>query len=494
MNLLPCNGTPPVSNPQLKGKGQLLKRNKYLLILACSGMELAWLYAWAAFITACSVHRPFPLPEAIGTFAMAAVFTAATQGRGWRVIQIIGLQVLGFVLASLRIIYVFNYRLEPFLNNEWIVDLVKRPREPLEWLILFLILFLVLVFWIGGVTLARRSTSHLTICSRFDLGIAAFFLLLLIELLVLVKGGIEIQDPTTKLLLFPFFIFGLMAIGFARNRKSGQRDYLSGYGEIGVILSFTFVALLFGTGLVLLFLPYLTLAAEMGYGVLKSATEPLGPILVSIVRFIFGYWRIQPMNGLVAPGASKGEVLPPAQSSWWTEFFGFGLLGLFGLVSLALFGLALWYIFRWLLSRTSSSKDPQRKINLFSLWIARIRLLLSFFWSKILLRSHGRKGTVQLYASLLGWGHHSGLPRFVSETPNEYGLRLEHRFPALKKEIELIIKAFNHEVYGEMVPEEQLLKLAQLAWRNLCSPLHWPIRLRSLVLQSGNINNSLRQM
>ena len=464
-------------------------RNKYLLILACSGMELAWLYAWAAFIMASTIHRPFPLPEAIGTLALAAIFTAAAQGRGWRVIQIIGLQVLGFILASLRIIYVFNYRSEPFLNNEWVIDLFKRPREPLEWLILFLILFWMVVFWIGGVTLARRSTSHLTICSRFDLGIAAFFLLLLIELLMLVKGGIEVRDPTTELLLFPFFVFGLTAIGLARNRGSGQKDYLSGYREIGVIFSFTFVVLLFGTGLVLLFLPYLTLAAEMGYGVLKSVTEPLGPIFVSIVRFIFSYRRSQPMNGAVAPGEGKGDALPPVESSWWTEFFervvSFGLLGLIGLVFLALAGLALWHLFRWLLSRTSSSKDPQSKINLFSLWIARIRSLLSFFWSKILLRAQGGKGTVQLYASLLGWGHHSGLPHFVSETPNEYALRLGRRFPALRKEMGVITKAFNQEVYGEMVPEEQQLKTAQLAWRKLCSPLHWPIRLRSLVLQSG---------
>lgn len=460
-------------------------RNKYLLILACSGMELAWLYAWAAFIMTCSVHRPFPLPEAIGTFALAAIFTTAAQGRGWRVIQIIGLQVLGFILAALRIIYVFNYRSEPFLNSEWVIDFFKRPREPLEWLIFFLILFWVLVFWIGGVTLARRSTSHLTICSRFDLGVAAFFLLLLIELLMRVKGGIEVQDPTTELLLFPFFVFGLMAIGLARNRGSGQRDYLSGYREIGVILSFTFVVLLFGTGLVLLFLPYLTLAAEMGYGMLKSVTEPLGPIFVSIVRFIFGYRRSRPIIGSVAPGEDKGEALPPVESSWWTEFLSFGLLGLIGLFFLALAGLGLWYLFRWLLSRTSSSKDPHRKINLFSLWIARIRLILSFFWSRILLMVQGRKGTVQLYASLLGWGHHSGLPHFASETPNEYGLRLGRRFPVLKKEIRVITKAFNQEVYGEMVPEEQQLKIAQLAWRKLCSPLHWPIRLRSLVLQPG---------
>ena len=452
-------------------------------------MELTWLYAWAAFLMRCSVHRPFPLLEAMGTFALAAVFTAASRGKGWRVIQIIGLQMLGFVLASLRIIYVFNYQSEPFLNSGWVNDLFNRPREPLEWLILILILFWVLVFWIGGVTLARRSTSHFTLCSRFDLGIAAFFSLLLIELLMRVRGGIDVQDPTTQLLLFPFFIFGLTAIGLARNQGSGQRDYLSGYRQIGVILSFTFIVLLFGTGLVLLFLPYLILAAEMGYDALKTVTEPLGPVLVSIVRFIFGNWRNRPINGAGQPGESQGDELPPAESSPWTDFFGYILFGLMGLVFLAIVGFALFHLFRWLLSRTSSNKDPRIKTNFFSLWIARIHLLLSFLWSRILLRIQGRKGTIQLYASLLGWGHHGGLPHFISETPNEYGLRLGRRFPALKKEIGVITNAFNQEIYGEMVPEEQQLKIAQLAWRKLCSPLHWPTRLRSLVLNSGDSNS-----
>ncbi len=51
-------------------------------------------------------------------------------------------------------------------------------------------------------------------------------------------------------------------------------------------MSFTFVVLLFGTGWVLLSLSYLTMEAQMGHGVLKSVTQPLAPIFVSIVRSI----------------------------------------------------------------------------------------------------------------------------------------------------------------------------------------------------------------
>jgi hypothetical protein len=85
--------------------------------------------------------------------------------------------------------------------------------------------------------------------------------------------------------------------------------------------------------------------------------------------------------------------------------------------------------------------------------------------------------------SLLGWGHRSGLPRFASETPNEYGSRLGRRFPTLNNEIKVIAAAFSHEIYGEETTGEQRLKTARLAWQKLKSPVYWPARLRSLLLQ-----------
>ena len=39
------------------------------------GMELSWIYAWAAFSLIFVPNRPFPLPEAIGTFGLAAILT-----------------------------------------------------------------------------------------------------------------------------------------------------------------------------------------------------------------------------------------------------------------------------------------------------------------------------------------------------------------------------------------------------------------------------------
>ena len=93
----------------------------------------------------------------------------------------------------------------------------------------------------------------------------------------------------------------------------------------------------------------------------------------------------------------------------------------------------------------------------------------------------GYEGAMQFYAALLRWGRHGGLPPSLTETPAEYGLRLKLRFPAVGKEIELIIAGFNREVYGELALDEQQVAVARLAWRKLRSPLQWPSRLKSWI-------------
>jgi len=200
-----------------------------LVFLATGGMELTWLFAWATFIMASILHRPFPLPEAIGTFVMAALFAVVVSGRGLRVILILGLQVFGFLLSTSRIVHVFFYDSHPFFDQWWLWTCFRQPKDPLEWFILGIILFVALVLWVGGVTFALRSAAYFTVCTRFDVGLAAFFCLFLAKFLLLVRGGIDIQNSTPELLLFPFFVFSLLSIGMARNQSNAQRDFLSGY-------------------------------------------------------------------------------------------------------------------------------------------------------------------------------------------------------------------------------------------------------------------------
>jgi hypothetical protein len=461
-----------------------MKREKRgLLFLAMGGTELSWLCAWATFLTTAILHHPFPFQEAIGTFALAAVLTLLSKGKGWRVVYVLGIQLCGFILAALRIAYVFNSWSNPFLSQAWLTEFFNAPRGPWEWFHLILVLFWALLFWLGGVTLARRSIGYSTLCSRFDLGIAAFFLLFLTRSLLLIKGGIRVEDPVSQLLLFPFFLFSLLSIGLVRNQSTTPRNFLSGYQSIGIIISFTLVVLLFGTALVLFFLPYLTLSAEVGHSILKTVARPLAAILVSVLRFIYFHGSIQQEKSSPPPKEGAGNLFSSGESSWWTELLEKILLWVFGsligLIALAAFGVAVFYLFRWLLSRTSSSRKRQSSWYLISLWVERLRIILLSWLRRIGRRVKGYRRGAPLYMALLSWGRRSGIPHFPNETPKEYGSRLNHHFPALKREIELIIDAFNREVYGEITLDEQQLGRAQFALRRLRSPLRWPLRIKT---------------
>lgn len=457
-----------------------------LLFFAHVGMELCWLYAFATFLMTAIVQRPFPLPAAIGAFLLAVVISRIVRGMGLRVIAVLGLQLMGFLLAASRIVYTFNYRAYPYFGKGWLVEFTGRARDPLEWLILVIILIFALVFWLAGVTLSRRSTAYLSICIRFDYGVAAFFCLFILKGLLLIKGGIEVRNPAPVLLLFPFFIFSLLAIGLARNRSIERRDFLAGYRGVGVLLSFTVVALAFGAGLVLLFMPYLSAAAEAGYGVLKSAAGPLLPVLERMLLFLFG--NIEQQELLFAPTDRSGAAyIPSDESSWWSELvkqiLRGGILGLGLLAGLILCVFGTWYLLRWLFSRTSKEERKYIHWQLALLWAQRLSTALGMALNRAVRWLKGYQDAVQLYRAFLKWGRLSGLPHLLSETPAEYGSRLKKQFPSLTGEIAGIVEAFNLTVYGEVTLDDKQMTLAKLSWKRLRSPRHWPARLKSWFFQ-----------
>lgn len=463
--------------------------NRTFLLAAAGGMELSWFYAWCIFTMSAGFHHPFPFPEALGIFLLAAAITLFSGKRGWRVVQVLGIHLLGFCLAGMRAVYAVVYSSYPFSHRDWISAFFGGPKAPLEWAPIVVTLFWVLLFWIGGVTLARRSTAYLTICSRFDLGIAAFLALLLLKLLLVVRGGLTIQDPMTERLLFPFFLFSLLAIGLARNRGQGQKDFLSGYRGIGVLLSFSSAVLLFGTGFLLLLMPYLRLAAEVGYDVVKHTAEPLGPVLAAVLRFLFLGRQIRHEP----PRPSTPENVPArfasGEGTGWgallERIVGWGLMGLAGLLILLLCGLAAWFVLRWLLSRTPEERRRHGYWDRLLWWIRGLWGTLAAAWRRIGLSGDQEKRAPRIYGALLRWGQRSGFPSVGSETPMEYGLRLTGLFPSLGRDIRAIIEEYQLEVYGERVLSKEQLASAGSALKRLRSPFHWPLRFKMWFLSSG---------
>ena len=458
------------------------KNRGVLLFLAHGGMELCWLYACTAFLLAAIKQGLFSLPAAIAIFFLAAALNRVLRGSGLRVISILGLQTIGFLLTASRIVYSLNYRAYPFFGKEWIAEISNNTVDTQEWLLLVIILISVLVFWLAGVAFARRSSTYLSICTRFDYGVTAFFCLFVLKSLLLVKGGIAVRNPTPMLLLFPFFIFSLLAIGLTRNSDKAQKNFLAGYRGIGMLLSFTAMFLALGTGLVLFFMTYLSAAAEAGYGVLKSVAGPLLPVLERVLLFLFA--RLPEQNALL-PKVDRGEApnIPPAESSAWSENLAWVLFGLVLLIGIIFCVLGIWHLLRWLISRTTEEERKPIDWKLMLWWAQKLWAAFGSGLKWAMQKFTGYRDPVQLYRALLKWGRRSGLPHLLSETPGEYGSRLKRQFPSLNQDIGRIVEAFNLAVYGEVNLDDGQMNPVKLSWKRLRSVRHWPARLKSWFFQ-----------
>jgi hypothetical protein len=457
-------------------------RKGMLWYLVNGAMELSWFLGWAMFLSLMTMRRPFPFFETIAAFALAGFVGRFSAGKGWRIVSVLAIWMLGLICAVLLLIYGIYYNSYPLLEGGWLALFWDGPRDLSEWLVFSLNLLLILMLCVSGVAFARRPTGYVRTCNRFDLGLAAFFALFIIKLVALTKGEAMADDTLSLLFVFPFFLFGLLSIGMARMRgRTVSKAFLPGFRGIGVIMSFFAAVLLVTGGLLLFFLPGLTAAARMGYRALAAAGRPLVPVLIAILRFIFGPRGNHPAEVAMkssSPLADLDRIVPQTHGWWmaWLEkILGWGLWGLMLLALVVGSAIVLYFIVRWLLSRTEGGG---RQTTPISVRFAVLRAFWAGFWRKVFRGVMGYPRAAELYGALLAWGGRSGFPHDRGETPLEFGMRLNKCFPTLKPPVDLIIGAYNREVYGEMVLDGKSLAEANTAWQFLRSPLHWPARLK----------------
>jgi len=451
------------------------RRDRLLLLLLGGCMELCWIYAWSAFLAGAFFNKPFPLPEVMIPFFLAAVLTIVSKGRGWRILTLLAIHAGGLLPGAFGALHHFLYGSHPFFELQWLKELFQSAPDFLGWLSILFILFCSFFMYVKGARLAAKPMDHLNLCTRFDLGITAFFALFFIHFMIEAKGGVVTSGPMVQRMVIPFFLFSLLAIGLARNDSGEERSFVSGYHAVGAILGFSLVVLAFGTGLILFSLPYLTRAAEIGYVGLKAVSAPLGPILMGILRFLF-----QPRNLRTgAPGVAHRTPSPDAPGGWeeggwamWamkTAAWGLGML--LALAVLLVLVLSFWYLCRWLLSRTSTGRKVDWNADPILAWLRRkSEFLISLV-----------KATELAFRSHKSAGRRSGLTRLPHETPKEYGNRMKGALPRLEPEFGVIIDAFNEEIYGENSLDEIRLDNARRAMRRLKHPFLWFPRIRLLL-------------
>jgi len=442
-------------------------------------MEFIWRYAWVFFLTLIILERPLPLPESMAVFACASVTAILCQHRLRQVYQALCLQFIGFTLAWLFLIYRFYYRDIPFFHKSWLLQELLQLEQFEQWLIRLLLFACLLLFWMGARAMVKRSAGYFSVCLQFDRGLGALFLVLLIRFIVEIKGGPRLEDRVTLFLLFAFFTFSLIAISLSRDESEVQKIYRHGYRGIGIVLSLTAVFIAGGAIFIAFFLPYFAQVADSAHLALKETTRPMGPVLVSIIRFLFsiGKYR-QEMGGPIFRGSSADQLYPDTEIGW-AQGFGWFLAAVIGLIALWLCGLLIRLLINWFLNRIRSDRAKKPQMNPFIRLLAMIEAILKLAWSGMLFLVKRIDSAAAIYADLLRWGRRSGLPSAPSETPLEYGRRLMQRFPHLRTEIELIVNAFNLETYGQIRSDKKILTRIQGAQRRMRNPRHWPARIKS---------------
>ena len=463
-----------------------LRSGNRLFTITSLGMEISWRFVWANFLFLSIFHHHYPWKDALGAFLIAAVLIAWPSGRGWRKIYPVLFQTIGLVLACLHIIYVFHgASLSPgtgFWSTDWPAATFAPSRSALVWLPMIFKAMIAAVFWFGGMNWARRERSYDKMILRFDLGLSAFFLLFIVKLLLRLKFGVEVHNDGALMLMTTFFTFGLPTMALARTHSRAVREYQAGFRRMGVVLSFAAVAVLLGVGSMTFFLPQLTATAELGYKALTAVAEPLGPVAVALLRFLFAPRR-GPAGVSSGGGMAQNQQLPTdTETPWWadllTHIVGWGGAGLMILAGLAVALYFLYQLWKWLMSQTPQTRQSRGWRAVLRQWLDGLNLIWQFVSEWLNNNVRRRSDPVALYEGLVQWGRRSGIYRLAGETPREYGFRLANAFPMATDDITAIVRALETSVYAEQEIESGAMDSIRSGWKRLGRPALWPVRVK----------------
>jgi hypothetical protein len=444
-------------------------------------MELCWLYAATIFFYRINNLPVFPVQGAVVLFAAAVLPGTIVRGRGWAVYQV-GLLYMAFALPALLIaVHAFGRWTgpgQPLTDPTWIRTFLRAAAGG-DWIVIILVLVSCGMFWWSGIGFYRRSPSGGAVTRRFDLGIG------ILSAIVLLGAAVRVSFPELIPLMISFFLFGLLAIGIARTGGNGSRFFTAGHQGIGIAFSLGLALTILGLALLPL-LPLFKQAARVGYAVVRGIAGWLKPLLVAILRFLFGYYAKRPVEQpppLRAPQEiqqlESSFVIPPLLELIlkWVAIVVFAAV-------LAFFtGFALWRLFLFLTSRTRGGRTtPERPLGKRLLqWLRLLASALARALARLfrwLRRGFlGRISAERAFALLTKWGARSGVFRRVGETPLEYGRRLRARFLELDAAIATIVDSFNEAFYGRRPP--QAVDALKRSCRILGAPRYWPARLRS---------------
>ena len=451
-----------------------------LLFFSSGGMMISCFYTCTAFVLACLSHHPLSLSTTAGILFLAAIITFCHHRRGWRRIHVYGIHCAGLVFSAMWVCHGYYGVETRFWRLGWAPQFLEADRDAVGWLAFISVLICVWILWVLGRRLSTRPTDPTTISHRFDTGLGYLLGLLIIKLLIAVKGGVVPVAHSSTTAMVAYMVLGLFSMGLVHTKSESQSTGTTYLKGAGIVMSFAAITFMFGGGLFLLFLTELQNLAHTGADLLKTATAPLGPVVVAVLRFIFGGSRYRSLSWTSSGGGVSVTGRPGEELGILHYLF----VGMMIAILAAAVGFIFYHLLKWLFeqlfSRTSAENDRKGFREFLSMIVHAIRRVLSAFLVGRFRPAGSSPAAEKIYRCLQGWGRFSGLRHVDSETPREYGMRLTHRFPRIEKEVGLIIRLHDEALYGSVFPEENQLSRARFALRRMRNPSLWLARMKSL--------------
>jgi len=436
--------------------------NKLRIYLTCAGMELSWIYASMALVFTGGKLPLLPLSEIVRIYMAAMFIIWWLRGRGWRIYQVLLVKLVVFALAGLHLIFACGRWSNPtksFWNVRWLVGLLNIESAP-DWLLLIMLGALTVTLWRSGHALVNTSPTPESVAGLFDKGVG------LLGMVVFLEALVRIPCRQAYWAIFSFFGFGILALAFSQTRDKVRKRFLPGARTAGVI--FFTGGVMAGTALLITMgMPLLAQIAGIGYQGFRRIFAPLAPVLIRLLRIIFGfgYHNLREEAGSPKPAPSPGDLWGSnIGQSWWEKTFQIGMVALEVIVGITLLVIALQYLWSLLNRRNPKGERPLSGRQFWFFW----RRWIQIFWRRYRDGFRGGDndkfdGAVIFYRRLLAWGKRNGLFKLAYETPGEYGERLVKAVSGLGPEIILITQSFNAQFYGALRPDSRKLLLLKKA-------------------------------
>ncbi|MBN1890189.1 MAG: DUF4129 domain-containing protein [Thermoflexales bacterium] len=443
-----------------------------------------WLTAFAM------LYRPLSI-TAIANVIFAIILGVSYLVRGIATLGLgVRFQRVMFLVAVLALSAWGLSSLEQWPNWPWRLSTLRSLADFSSLIPASLSIVLAIVFlaW-RGLRLAQKPLSVLDARAKFQLGVVAFTLFVLVSLYA-------VEPAEINVILAAFFFCQLLAIGLTRVETIGEQPggKRSQFGAWWLgMLSLCTAAVVLAAGAVM--------GAITGVG-LEYVLTLLQPLLVIVsvlsavvvipILFLFGVaidWLVDLISLRWAALEGQFATVEPAQltpepgaSSPAVEFItralgcGKGLAVLL-VVILIVAGVA-WAAGR-LQARDSSAEDEEHE-SIWSAgrWAARLRRQLGHGLKRLsgaagLLARLGANGFLtaltirRIYAQLQKLAGRRGYPRRPALTPYEYLPALYECFPAQRAELLHITEAYIGVHYGELPERAEEMAEIHAAWERI---------------------------